>query len=280
MPLADAVSELVDLDRYPVDDPDSAAARRVVEVARRQLAARGAAELPGFVDAAGVERLVSDADALAARGHRSGGLGTPYLEIPDDHWPAGHPRHHLDPYALEAVGYDAIPTTSPLRQLYESEAVMGLVASILDRGPLFRYADPCGALNLAVMTDGDCLQWHFDQTDFVVSLAIQSAERGGDFDVAPRIRDGGDERYDAVAAVVAGDHRPVVTLPMTPGTLLVFEGRHSLHRVSAVSGGRARYVGLLAYDTKPGTVSSDLLRIVRYGRSEPLPTPPERWPPS
>ena len=49
---------------------------------------------------------------------------------------------------------------------------------VLDRGTLHRYADPCGALNLAVMGDGDELQWHFDQTDFVVSLAIQPAERG------------------------------------------------------------------------------------------------------
>jgi hypothetical protein len=27
-----------------------------------------------------------------------------------------------------------------------------------------------------------------------------------------------------------------------------------------------RLVALLAYDTKPGTISSDLLRLVRYGR--------------
>ena len=30
--------------------------------------------------------------------------------------------------------------------------------------------------------------------------------------------------------------RRVVTLPMTPGTLLIFEGRHSLHRVSPIEG--------------------------------------------
>ena len=60
------------------------------------------------------------------------------------------------------------------------------------------------AINLAVMTDGDQLQWHFDQTDFVVSLAVQDAEEGGDFEVAPRIRDAGDERYDAVAKVLHG----------------------------------------------------------------------------
>jgi hypothetical protein len=31
-----------------------------------------------------------------------------------------------------------------------------------------------------------------------------------------------------------------------------------------------RYVGLFGYDTKPDTMSSELLKLVRYGRSEPL----------
>jgi hypothetical protein len=67
---------------------------------------------------------------------------------------------------------------------------------------------------------------------------------------------------------------------MTPGTLLIFEGRHSLHRVSPISGGRWRHVGLLAYDTRPGTMGSDLLRADRYGRTEPYASPPATWPPS
>src|SRR6202035_3885200 len=134
----------------------------------------------------------------------------------------------------------------------------------------FPYADPFGALNLAVMGDGDQLQWHFDQTDFVVSLAIQTASVGGDFEVAPRIRRPDDERYEDVAAVLAGDRSTVVTLSMAPGTLLVFARRHSLHRVSPISGPILRHVGLLAYDTKPGTVGSELLRQDRYGRTQAL----------
>ena len=116
------------------------------------------------------------------------------------------------------------------------------------------------------MADGDELQWHFDQTDFVVSLAIQDADVGGDFEVAPHIRSADDERYDDVARVLAGEHRRVVTLPMTPGTLLVFEGRHSMHRVTPDRGRPPGSSALLGYDTKPGTMSSDRLKLVRYGR--------------
>jgi hypothetical protein len=116
------------------------------------------------------------------------------------------------------------------------------------------------------MTEGDELQWHFDQTDFVVSLALQDADEGGDFEVAPMIRAAGDERYDEVARVLAGDRAEVVTLPMTPGTLLVFAGRHSLHRVSPIGGTTPRLVGLFGYDTEPGTMRSELMKEVRYGR--------------
>ena len=58
-----------------------------------------------------------------------------------------------------------------------------------------------------------------------------------------------------------------MTLPMRPGTLLVFEGRNSLHRVTPIAGGATRLVGLFGYDTKPDTASSELLQLVRYGRT-------------
>jgi hypothetical protein len=272
------LADLIDLDRYPVNDLVGATAQAVIAGARAQLTTTGAVELPGFATPRGVATLVEDAEALAARAHHSGGEGTAYLEFPDFDLPREHPRLQFAPYAVAAVGYDVIPRTSPLRRLYESDAVLALIAAILDRGALYRYGDPFGALNLAVMSDGDQLQWHFDQTDFVVSLAIQSADRGGDFEVAPRIRSLEDERYRAVAAVLAGERAEVVTLPMTPGTLLVFEGRHSLHRVSPIEGTTRRHVGLLAYETKPGTMGSDLLRRDRYGRTEPFAEPPDAWP--
>jgi hypothetical protein len=273
-----AFEELIDLARYPVLDLDAPAASAVVDQARAQLTGTGAVELPGFLTPQGIAALVEDAESLAGRAHHSEGVGTAYLEVPDFSLPEDHPRLTWRHYAVGAVAYDLVPEESLLRRIYEWEPLRALVEAILDRGPIYRYADPFGALNLAVMVDGDELQWHFDQTDFVVSLAIQAADQGGDFEVAPRIRTADDERYDRVAAVLAGDRGEVVTLPMTAGTLLVFEGRYSLHRVSPVHGPVARHMGLLAYDTVPGTVGSELLRENRYGRTEPFTRAPESWP--
>ena len=271
------LERLVDLNLYPLDQPGSSAYRDAVKEAKEQLTSIGAAELQGFLSLTGVSALVADAEELAHRAHLSSGEGTAYLEVPDFALPEGHPRLIWGNYSLGAVAYDLMPYTSPLRQLYEWRPMTDFIATILDRGPIYPYADPFGALNLAVMCDGDQLQWHFDQTDFVVSLAIQSAVSGGDFEVVPYIRSAKDERYEEVGLVLAGERSKVMTLPMRPGTLLIFEGRHSLHRVSPIVGPKPRHVGLLAYDTTPGTVGSELLRKARYGRSEPFSAPPDRW---
>ncbi len=260
-------ADLVDLDRYPILQPDSAAMRAVLDWTRSEVHGRGASEVPGFLSPAGLAAVRADAQALAAGAYRSEGYGTAYLEVPDFDLPADHPRRYLERAAVGVVAYDMFPADSPLRRLYEWEPFMRFIEAVLERGPLFRYADPLGALNLAVMGEGDQLQWHFDQTDFVVSLAVQDAEHGGDFEVAPRIRSGDDERYDDVGRVLSGARDAVVRLPMTPGTLLIFEGRHSIHRVSQIHGDTARLVGLLAYDTKPGTRSTEILQLARYGRT-------------
>src|SRR5262249_47717722 len=153
----------------------------------------GACEVSDFLTPAGLAAIAADAEQLAAGAYRSVGVGTAYLEVPDFSLPEDHPRRRLGKAAVGVVAYDMFPGPSPLRQLYEWDPFMRFIEAVLQRGTLYRYADALGALNLAVMGDGDELQWHFDQTDFVVSLAIRDADVGGDFEVAPRIRSAADE---------------------------------------------------------------------------------------
>jgi hypothetical protein len=259
---------LVDVERYAVLDPAAAGFTALATRCRAQLDETGCCILPGFLTPEAVALGVRDARALMPLAHHSEvATGTAYLEIPDGFWPQGHARLLTGPTALGAVAYDLFPPESVIRRLYEWDPLMTFLAAALGKDRLYRYADPLGALNLAVMTGRDELWWHFDQTDFVVSLALQDASRGGDFEYVPMIRTRADERYDDVAAVLRGDDPGrVVHVPMEPGTLMLFEGRHSVHRVTPCEGAEPRLVALLAYDTKPGTESSELLKLVRYGR--------------
>ncbi len=210
-------------------------------------------------------------EGTAPLAHHQDVQGTPYLELPDETaWPGTHPRRRWARSAVHVVAYDQFPARSALRALYEWDPLMNFVAAVLGLDRIHRYADPLGALNLAVMSEGDVLDWHFDQTDFVVSLAVQSSERGGHFENAANLRAPDDERYDDVAEVLDGTPEGgarVVVEPMTPGTLMIFAGRRSMHRVTPVGGPRARHVALFGYDSAEGTRSSELLQLIRYGRT-------------
>jgi hypothetical protein len=262
------VNDVIDVERYPLDDLDSPAAAAVIAEHRAALAERGVSVLPGFVRAEAIGAMIAECDALAAGAYHQDVHGTPYLELPTDDWPAGHPRVTWSRSSVHTVAYDQFPGDAAIRRLFESEELMAVVSRILDRAQLYRYADPLGALNLAVMVDGDELGWHYDQTDFVVSLAVQSSTTGGDFENVAHVRSADDEAYDDVARILAGDDTDrVVVEAMTPGTLMLFQGRRSLHRVTSIAGAVPRYVALFGYDTKPDTVSSEVLKLVRYGRT-------------
>jgi hypothetical protein len=259
-----ALGSLVDLDRYPIHDPDAIAA--IAAAAHDDLVARGVAVLPGFLHDHGVAAVIAEAETLAPLAHHSTSESTVYLAASEPGAAPASPRGHLVQAVVGVVAYDLFPAGSALRAMYEDDAVLAFVAAVLGRSPLYRYSDPFGALNLAVMGDGDELGWHFDMTDFVVSLAIRSSDVGGEFEMVSRIRSTDDPATDAIAAVLAGDRSAVETLPMLPGTLVVFEGRWSMHRVVSIAGDTDRLVALLAYDTEPGTDSTDRLKLVRYGR--------------
>jgi hypothetical protein len=229
---------LVDTDRWPLDND------AIIEPLRAQFQAENIAILPGFIRNDALPTLVGECDQLAET------------------------AFHTDNNAnLDVVAYDQFPSTSLIRSLYEWDPLMEFVAKVLGHDTLYRYADPFGALNLSVMRDGHMLGWHFDQTDFVVSIALQPSLEGGHFENVPMIRSAENDNADVVASIRAGERGDLVRIePMTPGTLMIFNGRWSYHRVSTVKGEVPRHVALLAYDTKPGTDSNDELKLARYGR--------------
>jgi hypothetical protein len=69
-----------------------------------------------------------------------------------------------------------------------------------------------------------------------------------------------------VAAVVDGDRSQVISLDPQPGTLTLFRGRRSLHRVSPVEGGQVRVNAVLAYGDRPGMRLNELTQRLFYGR--------------
>jgi hypothetical protein len=270
-----SAADLVDLDRYPVDRLAGDETAAVVAEQQENLRTRGVALMHGFLRPEAVAAFCAEAARLKDVAYLEDVWGTPYLGLPDESFPVGHPQRHLTHSLTWVIGYDQVPENALIRALYEWDPLKDFIGAIVGKPGIHRFADPMGALNVAVMDEGHTQGWHYDNTEFVVSLALQSSAAGGLFECAPAIRSADDERYDDVAEVLGGDTGRLEVYPMTPGTLMIFVGRNSLHRVSPVEGDVPRYVALLSYDERPDANSSELFKLVRYGRSEPV--EPTRW---
>jgi hypothetical protein len=257
----------VDLDRYPINDPGGPAYRALVQTCQDQLRSHGVAQLTGFLTPAAVSQMLALANRLAGQAWASDQTHTVYFEPPDDSAGPDHPRALLQHSAKKAIAYDQVPAGAPVRRLYESDDLTRFIAAVLGKPVLYRSADPLDALEIAIFGDGDELGWHFDNSEFSVTVMYQQPEDGGHFDYYPRLRDEHDENYPGVQAVLHGTSDGVLRLPTGPGTLAVIRGQHAMHRVTPVSGPRPRINSVLTYGEHPDMKLSELTQKLFYGRT-------------
>ncbi len=266
-PQAPGYEDVVDLERYPINDPASAGYRALFQAGQDQLRERGVAQLAGFLTPAAVSEMVALASQLAAAAWTSDQAHTAYFEPADDSAGPDHPRALLQRSAKKAIAYDQIPAGAPIRRLYESDDLTGFIAAVLGKPVLYRSADPLDALEIAIFDDGDELGWHFDNSEFSVTVMYSQPEAGGHFDYYPALRTEHGDNYPAVQNILHGSLDGVITLPSSPGTLAVFRGQHALHRVTPVSGPRPRINSVLTYGEHPGMKLNELTQKLFYGRT-------------
>ena len=261
------LADLVDLDRYPIHELDGAAAQSLVAECREGLRAEGAVRLDAFVRADAVGRMAEEASAIAAQGYPNDAAHNCYFDDEiDESLPEDHPRRIMVRSAQKAVAMDLLPEDFGPRRIYASDEVLAFVMATLEMDVLYPSADPLDGVNMTVYEEGDELGWHFDQSEFSVTLMIQRSQAGGDFEYAPMVRTPDDERYDEVRAVLLGETAPKL-LASEPGTLAFFRGRFSLHRVPPVVGATPRMNSVLTYSVEPGHMLSPMAQRMYYGRT-------------
>ncbi len=263
------MAAIVDLDRYPLDALDSDAGRAWVEGCRAELAEFGSCSLPGFVQPEAVARTVAAGDALADRAWHANQRHNVYFTDPDPSVDEGHPRRRSIRSSQWAIARDLLPETVSVRALSESAEMCAFVAAVVGVDTLYPSADPLDAVQISLFHPGDELGWHFDNSEFSVTLMLRPPEAGGAFEYHPGIRSDADECSQAVRAAIAGDGPEPRVLDTAPGTLAIFKGRHALHRVTPVTGPTSRMNAVLTFGTDPDMcLTADTQRLF-YGRRVP-----------
>ena len=230
----------------------------------------GVLVLNEFLHPTAIQSCRSEAEELSNKAYFKEVNGNIYLCPTDKSWPANHPGLRQERTRVGVVGGDQIPKSSTLQSLFFCNDLREALASILGKKSLYTYQCPMGFLNYSVMEEGDYLRWHFDLSDFVLSIPLQEAEDGGLCEYAHKIKNENSENWSEIHSLLDGDYHKIETLIAQPGSLILFEGRHTAHRVSAVRGKTKRLGALLGYVDSPHQGSSPYLRKIRYGRESCL----------
>jgi hypothetical protein len=260
-------ADVVDLDTYPIHDLDGERGRALVRRCRQELVEHGASSLPGFLLPVAVDQMVACANRLADTAWCSNQAHTVYFEPVDDQVPVEHPRARAVRSAKRGIAYDHIPADAPLRRLYESDDMTRFVAAALGKDRLYRSADPLDALQMTAFHAGEELGWHFDRSEFSVTVMYQLAEGGGEFVYVPRLRSDEDPNDAGVRRILDGVTQDVAVLPSAPGTLALFHGHDALHRVTPIEGATPRLNSVLTYGETPDMRLNDLTSQLFYGRT-------------
>ncbi len=262
--------DYIDLDRYPIDRLQSAEGQTLLSASRRELAELGMFNLEGFLKAAALRQCIDDVMPVFEHGafthRRSHNI---YFEPTIPELPAGHPALRQFETVNHTVCADQIPG-SLLCRIYEWPPLAAFLAAVMDKPELHVMADPLARANVMSYGEGEALNWHFDRSEFTTTLLLQAPDGGGKFQYRRDLRGENDPNHAGVGRLLAGEDGELRTLPLEPGTLNVFKGKYSAHRVTPVEGPTPRIIAVFSYYEEPGRLFSEEERLGFYGRSEPL----------
>lgn len=247
-----AITDILDLERYPLHEPDSPAVAALLDQGRETLARDALFTLPGFVRPAAVEAMAGELEARVPVASRLEIEREIYPYEPEA-WPQDHPRNARHACRYHQVLNHQIANDSPLRRIFHWEPLRDFLRRLMGYETFHRSECPHLALTAKVAGPGDADGWHYDGNDVVFSVLLRAPEGGGVFEYAPNLRSESDQNWDAMAAVYAGSHNGVRHASLVPGDLNVFQGNRTLHRVTPVEGQTRRIVGLFCYDRDPGS---------------------------
>ncbi|MDE0065777.1 MAG: hypothetical protein OXN44_02775 [Acidimicrobiaceae bacterium] len=268
--------ELIDLDRYPIERPGSERYRAVVDEARSGLRSVGCAVIADLVRTDAVARINDEIEDRKHTTHFSVEVMNPYFHT--THNPDFAEHHPVNTFLERSSGFipgDSWNSGMAIDTLFRAPELVKFLADCLEIDELHCYADPLAGLTANILDPGQQFTWHFDTNDFAVTVLVQDADSGGEFQYYPAIRSATDESFDKIQAVLDGGdsigrNEGVHTLELRPGDLQIFRGRHSLHRVKRVAAdSRPRHAAIFAYTEQPGVVGRVERTMQLFGRVLP-----------
>jgi hypothetical protein len=259
--------DILDLERYPLHRIGSSEWNALVDRCKADLDRDGMFNLDNLVRKDALDKIVTEVrpvmDTLSFVHKRNHNI---YFLKSLPGLPEDHPALTRYETINHTVCADQIPQ-SQITYIYEWAPLVVFLGATMGKEALYLMGDPLARLNVMAYREGEQLNWHFDRSEYTTTLLLQAPEEGGDFVYRTGLRSAEDPNYDGVAKLMRGEDALVKTLKVSPGTLNVFRGRNTAHKVSTVRGNRERMIAVFSYYEKPGVKFSREEQIGFYGRT-------------
>ena len=267
---------IVNLDQYPFHE-ERERSKFVIGRAREDLENKGVATLNGFIKPSALRSLTEEALHNKPKAFYTNSKSTHniYQMKNDPSKPLAHINNQQMVSSKGCITTDQIPSRSFLKALYYDPIFQKFLQEVLQVKKLYPYEDPLSSINVHYASEGQELGWHFDNSEFAITLLLQRPEDGGVFEYVPSVRDSDYEGFKNdikpgmetdVKAVLDGTSPPQ-RLEISPGTLVLFRGRDCLHRVTKVVGDKVRMLVVFAYNEKKGIKLPEESRMTFFGRT-------------
>ena len=256
-----SLNAIVNLNKYPLDKSS------FINQCKSSIDAEGCIVLPDFLRKDSIRQLIKESRQNQYKALKSKQKHSVYIAPSDESLPVDHPYNRQVISSKGCITDDQLEDNSDLKNLYRSELFRDFIAEVVGEKYLYEYADNLSSINIHYAAESQELGWHFDNSSFAVTLLIQQSHKGGEFQYIRNFRDADNNEmnFDGVQQLLEGNLN-YESLMMNPGTLVLFRGRNSIHRVTPVEGDLTRILAVLAYNSEPNVALSETSRMTFYGR--------------
>lgn len=261
------MKEILNLDRYPLDREGSQEWQALVDQSIADLDATGMFNLEEFVLPGVAQQAASEiAPLMATQSYMHKRSHNIYFQPEIPELGPDHPALRKVETINHTICADQIPNSLVLA-IYEYAPFARFLAVTMGKQSLHTMQDPLARANVMSYREGEALNWHFDRSEFTTTLLLQAPELGGEFEYRSDLRSADNPNYAGVASLLEGRDAEVKRIRLKAGTLNVFRGRNTAHRVTTVQGQVERMIAVFSYYEKPGVMFSPQERIGFYGRA-------------
>ena len=262
------VEDLIDLNKYPIHQPDSAEYMEIVKSVKSDLAEDGCAVLSSFLSVEGLDTIANEAEERKSKAYYAESkLYNVYLSNNNPDEAEDHPQNIFMERTNGFITADLLGKGTYSHMLYHWQPLREFLAVCLSKKKLYIYEDPVSNMIVNLCKPGQTFNWHFDTNEFTITFLLRDAESGGCFEYVPNLRTKGDECFNEVKKVLNGDRSRVKSLNLNAGDLQFFLGRFSLHRVTHNTGNIDRLLLIQSFTEIPGIIGNPQRVKGLYGKT-------------